>query len=148
VWALLGTLGSLAAAVAPDYLLAWALILFLSVDLVRHGPILDGRVLALIAGVSLIDTFAQLSLLFPARGWLEAPVLTRPLRRWLLIQLPCQALAIPVVELFGTGVPARAPLAVAGGVLVGVLALLGLTLALLGGPSLRTRGRRSAEGSV
>lgn len=108
----------------PRWLTAWVLIgvLVLS-SLVELGTV-SVRMLALIAGVHALHLVASWMLVVPPAARLQPTVLLPSLRRFVLVQLPVQVLAVLLLLPGG-----RAPLpvlAVASG--VAVLALVGMLL--------------------
>jgi hypothetical protein len=134
-WLAVGIMLSLAAAWYPQHLLGWALILFLAAgQLARHAS-LSWRLLVLLAGLHLLHVLATLTLELPWRSWVQPAVLMVPLRRFLVIQIPTQLLAVVALLLLAPSADGHRPLTVAGFAVVGAVALAGLAL-LLAGPRL------------
>jgi hypothetical protein len=127
-WFAVGVVIALAAAWAPQYLLGWALILFLAAgQLTRHAA-LSWRFLVLLAGLHLLHVLAMLALHLPWRSWLQPAVFLGSLRRFLVIQVPTQLLAIIALLLLAPGSDGHRPVVVAGFALIGALALTALAL--------------------
>jgi hypothetical protein len=130
-WLAVGVLFSLIAAWAPEYLLSWAVIVFLGVgELSRPGD-LSWQLLVLIAGVHLLHLLGMLALALPWRSMLQSRVFKRPLLRFVTIQIPVQLLAVVVLLLLAPNAHGRRPLTVAALTIVGAIALAALALLLL-----------------
>jgi hypothetical protein len=80
------------AAIAPRTLAAWGTIAIIGLAQLAH-PVgaSDWRPYATVAVLHLLHVLAALSLVVEPRGRLQARAFRRPLRRWLLVQLPAQA---------------------------------------------------------
>lgn len=122
---------SLAAALAPQYLLGWALIVLLALSQLAHHAELTWRFPVLLAGLHLVHVLGMLAAELPWRSWLDPAVLTGPLVRFLLIQLPTQAVAVVVLLVLAPGAHGHRPVTVAAFAVIGVLALAGLMVLLL-----------------
>lgn len=131
-WLAVGIMFSLLAAWAPEYLLDWVLIVFLALGELSHPAALSWQLLVLLAGVHLLHALATLALGLPWRSWIAPSVFTRPLLRFLAIQIPVQLLAVVTLLLLAPNAHGHRPLTVAEFTLVGAAALAGLTLILLG----------------
>jgi hypothetical protein len=134
-WLTVGILLSIATAWSPQQLLGWALILFLAAGRLAHHPGLSWRFLVLLAGLHLLHILAMLALELPWRSWVQPAVLIAPFRRFLVIQVPTQLLAVLALLLLAPSTDGHRPLTLAGFALVGAVALAGLAL-LLTGPRL------------
>jgi hypothetical protein len=77
----------------------------------------------------------MLALELPWRSWVQPKLFVPPLRRFLVIQVPTQLLAILALLLLAPSPDGHRPLTIAGFGVVGALALAGLAL-LLSGPRL------------
>jgi len=133
-WLAVGIVLSVAAAWAPQNLAGWALILFLAAGRLAHHPGLGWRFLVLLAGLHLLHVLAMLALELPWRSWVAPAVFVAPLRRFLVIQVPTQLLAVLSLLLLAPNADGHRPLTVAGFAVIGAVALAGLAL-LLSGPS-------------
>ena len=131
-WLAVGILFSLLAAWAPEYLLSWLLIVFLALGELGHHAALSWRLLALVAGVHLLHVLGTLTLGLPWRSWVQPSVLTRPLLRFIAIQVPVQLLAVASLLLLAPNDHGHRPLTVAAFSVIGAVALGGLALLLLG----------------
>jgi hypothetical protein len=131
-WLAVGTVLSLAAAWAPEYLIGWVLVLFLAAGRLAHQPALNWQFLVMLFGLHLLHVLAMLVLEVPWRSWLQPRVLVAPLRRFLVVQVPAQLLAVLALMLLAPSPDGHRPLTVAGFAVVGALALAGLGLLLTG----------------
>ncbi len=131
-WLAVGIIFSLLAAWAPELLLAWLLIVFLAIGELSHSAALDWRLLLLLAGVHLLHLVSALTLGLPWRSWMQPSVFTRPLLRFLAIQIPVQPLAVVTLLLFSPSAHGHRPLTVSEFTILGAVALAGLALLLLG----------------
>jgi hypothetical protein len=127
-WLAVGVTLSVAAAWFPQYLLGWAVILFLAAGQLARHPGLSWRFLVLLAGLHLLHVLASLTLELPWRSWVQPAVFLAPLRRFAVIQLPTQVLAVVALLLLAPGSDGHRPVAVAGFAAIGALALAGLVL--------------------
>jgi hypothetical protein len=127
-WLAVGVVLTVAAAWYPQRLLGWAVILFLAAGQLAHHPSLSWRFLVLLAGLHLLHVLAMLALELPWRSWVQAAVFIGPLRRFLVIQVPTQLLAILALLLLGSSPDGHRPAAVAGFAVIGAVALTGLAL--------------------
>jgi hypothetical protein len=130
-WFALGILLVLLAAWQPGYLLTWPLIVFLAVGELDHRATLSWRVLVLLAGVHLLQILASLALMLPWRAWVQSAVLTRPLLRFVAIQIPVQLLAVAALLLLAPNAHGQRPLTVPEFTVIGAAALAGLAVLLL-----------------
>jgi hypothetical protein len=130
-WLAVGIIFSLLAAWAPEYLLAWVLIVFLALGQLSRPAALSWQLLVLLAGVHLLHVLATLALGLPWRSWIAPSVFTRPLLRFFAIQIPAQLLAVVTLVLLAPNAHGHRPLAVAEFTVVGAAALAGLTVMLL-----------------
>lgn len=137
-WLVVAIALGIAAGAVPRLYTAWALIILLPLfQLPRDPSTIDWRPYALLAGLHLIHNLASLALVVPVRGMIDARVFVRPLCRFVIVQLPCQALlALLLVavssEWFSRAIPWLAP--------VGAAALIVLAGILII-PLARHRGR-------
>jgi hypothetical protein len=131
-WLVVGTVLSLAAASAPEYLIGWVLVLFLAAGRLAHHPTLDWQFLVMLFGLHLLHVLSMLALEVPWRSWVQAKVFVAPLRRFLVVQVPTQLLAVVALLLLAPGPHGHRPLTVAGFAVVGAAALAGLALLLTG----------------
>lgn len=143
-WLVVGIVLSIAAACSPQHLFGWVLILFLAAGRLAHRPGLGWQFLVLLAGLHLLHVLAMLALELPWRSWVQTAVFVAPLRRFLVIQVPTQLLAVLALLLLAPSSNGHRPLTVAGFAVVGAMALAGLALLLTGlrldeGPGRRPR---------
>jgi hypothetical protein len=129
-WLAVGIVLSIAAAWLPQHLLGWGLILFLAAGRLAHRPVLSWQFLVLLAGLHLLHVLAMLALELPWRSWVQTAVFVAPLRRFLVIQVPTQVLAVVALLLLAPSPDGHRPLTVAGFAVVGAIALAGLALLL------------------
>jgi hypothetical protein len=134
-WLAVGIVLSVAAAWSPRLLLAWVLILYLAAGRLAHHASLSWQFLVVLAGVHLLHVLGMLALELPWRSWVQPQLFVAPLRRFLVIQVPTQLLAILALLLLAPSPDGHRPLTIAGFGVVGALALAGLAL-LLAGPLL------------
>ena len=130
-----GIMLSVAAACSPRHLFGWVLILYLAAGRLTHHPGLSWQFLVLLAGLHLLHVLAMMALELPWRSWVQLAVFVAPLRRFLVIQIPTQLLAVTALLLLAPSPHGHRPLTVAGFAVVGAVALAGLAL-LLAGPHL------------
>lgn len=130
-WLGLGVVLSLLAAVAPEYLFAWLLILYLAISESTAHNALTWEFLVLLAGVQLLHVLASLTVGLPWRTWLQPAVFERPLRRVLVTQIPVQLLAVLALLLLGPDAHGHRPVTVVEFTVVGSAALMLLALLLL-----------------
>jgi hypothetical protein len=130
-WVAMGVLFSLLAAVAPEYLLSWGVILFLGLGQLNRSAGITWQLLVLLAGVHLLHILGTLALAVPWRSWLAPRIFRAPLRRFLSIQIPVQLLAVMALLLLAPNSHGHRPLAAAAFAIVGAGALAGLGLLLL-----------------
>ena len=131
-WLGVGIALSVAAAWSPRQLLGWALILFLAIGQLAQHPGLSWRFLVLLAGLHLLHVLGTLALELPWRSWIQPTVFVAPLRRFVVIQVPAQLLAVVALLLLAPGHDGHRPLTVTGFAVVGAIALAGVCLLLLG----------------
>jgi hypothetical protein len=130
-WLAFGAVLGVAAAVAPETLLGWLVILFLAAgQLARHAH-LTWRFLVLLAGLHLLHVLANLALELPWRAWIQPAAFVAPLRRFLSIQVPNQLLAVVALLLLAPNHSGHRPLSTAVVAVVGAAALAGLAALLL-----------------
>jgi hypothetical protein len=130
-WLAFGAVISPAAAVAPETLLGWLVILFLAAgQLARHAH-LTWRFLVLLAGLHLLHVLANLALELPWRAWIQPAAFVAPLRRFLSIQIPTQLLAVVALLLLAPNHSGHRLLSTAVFAVVGAGALAGLAMLLL-----------------
>ena len=134
-WLVVGIVLSVAAGWFPRHLLGWVLILYLAAGRLAHHASLSWRFLVVLAGVHLLHILGMYALELPSRSWVQPRLFVAPLRRFLLIQVPTQLLAILALLLLAPRSDGHKPLTVAEFGVVGALALVGLAL-LLAGPRL------------
>jgi hypothetical protein len=127
-WLAVGIVLSVAAAFSPQYLLGWVLILFLAAGRLAHNPSLSWQFLVLLLGLHLLHVLATLALELPWRSWVQPRVFVAPLRRFLVIQVPTQLLAVLALLLLAPSPDGHRPLTVAAFAVVGAVALAGLAL--------------------
>jgi hypothetical protein len=131
-WRVVGAVLSVAAACSPEYLLGWVLVLFLAAGRLAHRPTLNWQFLVLLLGLHLLHVLSMLALELPWRSWAQARVFVAPLRRFLVVQVPTQLLAVLALLLLAPSSDGHRPLTVAGFGVVGAAALAGLALLLTG----------------
>lgn len=127
-WPLLCVALAAVTVAVPRWRSAWVLIAVLAFSALLEPPAgVSVRVLALVAGVHALHILAAWMLAVPARARLEPAVLLPGLRRFLLIQVPLQAVAVLVLSLRQ---PAAGgwPAIVAGVAVLALGALLGMLL--------------------
>ena len=135
-WLAVGIRSQRRGSIGPrSHLLGWVLILFLAAGRLAHHASLSWQFLVLLAGLHLLHVLAMLALELPWRSWVQPRLFVAPLRRFLVIQVPTQLLAILALLLLAPSPDGHRPLTVAGFAVVGALALAGLAL-LLAGPRL------------
>lgn len=130
-WLVAGGLLSAGAVWAPQYMLGWALILFVAAGELTRRDTLSWHVLVLLAGIHLIHILAMLSLELPRRSWVHPAVFAAPLRRFVAVQVPAQALAVLVLLLLSPDAAGHRPLRAGALAVVGAAAFVGLALVLL-----------------
>ena len=101
----------------------------------------------MLLGLHLLHVIAMLALELPWRSWVQPRVFVPPLRRFLVIQVPTQLLAVLALLLLAPSADGHRPLTVAGFAVVGAVALAGLAL-LLTGPGLDERRAPSKVGGA
>lgn len=129
-WLVVATCLAIGAAWAPEYLLGWALILFLALGRFAHHAALTWQFLLLLAGVHLLHLLAMLALELPPRGWVQPAVFIAPLIRFVSIQVPAQALAVVALSLLSPSANGHRPLTIGPLALIGTVALVALALLL------------------
>jgi hypothetical protein len=134
-WLAVGIVLSVAAALSPRHLLAWVLILYLAAGRLSHHASLSWQFLVVLAGVHLLHVLGMLALELPWRSWVQPKLFVAPLRRFLVIQIPTQLLAVLALLFLAPSPDGHRPLTIAGFAVVGALALAGVAL-LLAGPRL------------
>jgi hypothetical protein len=131
-WLGVGVALGMAAAAAPRTFAGWWLILFLALGRIGHAAALDWSLFVLLAGVHLLHVLAMLTLELPWRGWVQPRALLAPLRRFAVIQVPAQILAVVALLVLAPGQGGHRPLVLAAFSLVGALALAGAGWLLFG----------------
>jgi hypothetical protein len=129
-WLVVGIVLCFAAAWSPRNLLAWVLILYLAAGGLAHHASLTWRFLVVLAGIHLLHVLGTLTLELPWRSWVQPRVFVAPLRRFLVIQVPTQLVAILALLLLAPSSRGRRPLTISEFAVVGALALAGLALTL------------------
>jgi hypothetical protein len=130
-WMVVGVLFSFIAAWEPRTMIGWLLILFFAVGQISHHDTLDWQLLVMLAGLHLLHVLSSLELELPWRSWVSPAVLLTPLLRFVLIQIPCQLLAVAAMLLLEPGSGGHRPLDTTVVAVIGVAALLGLAMLLL-----------------
>jgi len=146
-WLAVGIVLSVAAAWFPRHLLAWGLILFLAAGRLAHHASLSWQFLVLLAGVHLLHVLGMLALELPSRSWLQPQLFVAPLKRFLVIQIPTQLVAILALLLLAPRSNGHRPLTIAEFGVVGALALAGLALLLVGPRLDEARPPSAVEGT-
>jgi hypothetical protein len=131
-WLAVGIVICIAAAWSPRNLLAWVLILYLAAGRLAQHASLSWRFLVILAGVHLLHVLGAFALELPRRSWVQPRVFAGPLRRFLVIQIPTQLLAILALALLAPKPDGHRPLTIAEFGVVGALALAGLAILLVG----------------
>lgn len=121
---------AIAAAVAPRHLWAWGLVVVLALSQLANRPGLTWRFLVLLAGIHLLHVLGMLAAEVPGRSFLDPGVLVRPVVRFVLVEVPIQAVAAVALVLLSPGVHGHRPVTVGAFAAVGVVALAGLGLLL------------------
>jgi hypothetical protein len=134
-WLVLGAALCARAAWAPQSLFGWVLILFLTAGQLTHPDMLTWRLPVLLAGIHLLHILAMLTLELPRRSWLRPGVFLAPLRRFVAIQVPLQALAVVALLVLAPSASGHRPMQ--AGAVVGAAALAGLALMLLRAPPIK-----------
>ncbi|QAY61549.1 hypothetical protein ET475_17305 [Microbacterium protaetiae] len=120
-------------ALVPRTFTTWAAIVVLALAQLAHPLAFDARANALLLVVHLLHVIGALSLALPATGRLQLRALVGPARRWLLLQLPAQALLLIVLAAIGLPlggvVPAGAVAIVAAVCVVAMVVLVRLLAA-------------------
>jgi hypothetical protein len=133
---------ALVAVVLPRRMAGWALILLLASSRLPADATWDTRFLVLLAGLHALHLLAAVSFEVPLRSWVQVAVLRPVALRFLVIQVPTQALAAVVLSLRGAASWSAPLLGLVGG-----LALLGIA-ALLVVPLLEEGAPRASDGPV
>lgn len=121
-WTVIAALLVAVAVWRPRWLTAWVLLGVLVLSSLAEPGLLTVRLLALIAGVHALHVLGAWMLAVPPVARLQPAVLLPSLRRFALVQLPVQVLAVAILLPEGrVSIPA---LAIASGLaLVGVVAM-------------------------
>ena len=130
-WLAVGVVLALLAAWQPRHLLAWLLIVFLAVGQLDHRAALTWQLLVLLAGIHLLHILASFTLLLPWAAWVQPAVFTRPLLRFVAIQIPVQLFAVVALLLLAPNAHGHWPLSVPEFGVVGAAALAALAVLLL-----------------
>jgi len=118
-------------AALPTTFATWAALVVLTLVRLAAPVALDGSASALLVIVHLMHVIGGLQLGLPLRGRIRLRALAAPARRWLMVQLPAQALLL--AALAATRLPLHGLLpagAVAVAVAVGVVVMVVLVRAL------------------
>ncbi|ANF30854.1 hypothetical protein A0130_03395 [Leifsonia xyli] len=126
-WTAIGALLVGVAVWRPRWLTAWVLIGVLVLSSLIEPGTLTVRMLALVAGAHALHVIASWMLVVPAAARLQPAVLLPSLRRFVLLQIPVQVVAVAV--LLPTGRVAVPLLAIVSG--LAVLALVGMLVPAL-----------------
>jgi hypothetical protein len=129
-WLAVGIVLSVASAFFPRHLLAWVLIVYLAAGRLPHHASLSWQFLVLLAGVHLLHVLGMQMLELRRRSWVQPQLFVAPLRRFLVIQVPTQLLAVVVLLLLAPNRNGHGPLDIAEFGVLGALALVGLALLL------------------
>jgi hypothetical protein len=140
-WIVVGILFSVIAAIVPDYLLGWGLILFLAIGELSRPGTLRWQLFVLLAGVHLLHVLSLLAHELPWRTWMQPAVLRRPVLRFIAIQIPSQLVALVALELLAPDRHGHRPVSVAEFGVLGAVALGGLALLLFPGARDRPESR-------
>ncbi|WP_223690597.1 hypothetical protein [Leifsonia poae] len=126
LWLVVSLALALAAVVVPRWMTAWFLIGVLVLASLLHGQALtDWRTYTLIAGAHALHLLASWMLVVAPGARLQPAALWPSTRRFLLIQIPVQLVAVGALALATTASAGFAWLAVVGGLAIaGVVALL------------------------
>jgi hypothetical protein len=130
-WLAIAICLAVGAAWAPEYLLGWALILFLALGRLGHHAALTWQFLVLLAGVHVLHVLAMLTLGMPPLSWVQPRALVAPLIRFVSIQVPTQALAVVALLLLAPNASGHRPLTIGPLAVIGTVALAGLAVLLL-----------------
>lgn len=130
-WAVVGIVFALVAAIAPQYLLAWGLIVFLAVGQLAHREGLNWRFLLLLAGLHLLHVLALWILELPWRSRVQPAVFAPGLIRFLAIQVPVQLVAVLFLLLLAPRASGHRPLTIALCAVFGAAALVGLVVRIV-----------------
>jgi hypothetical protein len=146
-WLAVGIVLSVVAACSPRLLFAWVLILYLAAGRLDHHASLSWQFLVVLAGIHLLHVLGMLALGLPSRSWVQPKLFLAPLRKFLVIEVPTQVLAILALLLLAPRPDGHRPLTIATFGVVGALALAGVAL-LLAGPRLdEARPPQAVEGA-
>ncbi len=141
----IGLLLSVLVAIAPAWLVAWVLIVFLAASRLPAHASLEWRFFVLLFGVHLLDVLARVASVAPARGWVQLAAFARPMRRFAVIQLCVQGFAAVALWLLAPSADGdKRPLTWGFFGVVGAVALVVVTF-LLAAPLLRERLRTGGE---
>ena len=109
-------------ALFPTTLATWGCALALALTQLSRTPdVQDWRPYVTLAVVHLLHVLGTLSLVVDAGGSLQTRALLRPLRRWLVLQVPAQALLVLVLALMRTRLANALPFSVS---VTGVFAVI------------------------
>jgi len=129
LWFVVAVILAVLSLIVPRLLTAWAFVLVVGLSMLFREPsVTDWRPYLLLAGVHLVHLYAAQCVVTPVRGRVQLRVLLRPLRAFLIVQVPSQFVLALVLWLHrpdavgwsGNAVPLLAA--------VGALALVVLTL--------------------
>jgi hypothetical protein len=131
-WLVVGAVFALAAAIAPQFLLAWGVIIFLAIGQLTHHAALSWRFLVLLAGLHLIHVISLWTLELPWRARVQITVFTHGLVRFLAIQVPVQLVAVLLLSLLAPRASGHRPVTIAACAVVGAAALAVLAVRFAG----------------
>lgn len=140
-WLALGIVLSVAAAVIPQALLAWVLVLYLAAGRFSHHASVSWQFLVVLAGVHLLCLLGMLTLELPWRSWVQPRVFLASLKRFLVIQIPTQLVAVLALWLLAPAADGHRPVTISEFGVVGALALAALAVVLVGPRVDQTRRR-------
>jgi hypothetical protein len=130
-WIGVGIAISVIAALAPELMIGWLLILFLALGELGRPATLRWQLFVLLAGVNLLHLLATLALELPWRGWVQPAVFRAPLLRFVAIQIPSQLVAVVATALLAPNANGHRPVTIVAFTVIGAAALGGLALLLL-----------------
>ncbi len=131
-WLVVGAVFAMAAAIAPQFLLGWGLIVFLAIGQLSHHAALSWRFLVLLAGLHLLHLIGMWTLELPWRARVQIAVFAHGLTRFLAIQVPIQLLAVLILSLLAPNASGHRPLTIAACAVVGAAALAFLAVRFAG----------------
>jgi hypothetical protein len=124
---------------------AWILMLTVGASIFTRAPSpADPRLYVLVAGVHLLHLAASYARVIPPRSWVQLRAFARPMRRYLLVQIPTQLATVIALFAFSprtAGHPAPLP----AGAVVAASALAVLTVVLIA-PLIRAKSHDVRSG--